>query len=105
MDAQTNLLIISDDFTLYETIKKASVAVDFSLYFSQTGDDFLSIARDHGVRVALVDAGDSLAAALIALKKLKKFDPLIDVLIGVTERVRPYPHETHINILSAVEVP
>ena len=82
MDAQTNLLIISDDFTLYETIKKASVAVDFSLYFSQTGDDFLSIARDHGVRVALVDAGDSLAAALIALKKLKKFDPLIDVLIG-----------------------
>jgi DNA-binding NtrC family response regulator len=82
MDAQTNLLIISDDFALYETIKKASVAVDFSLYFSQTGDDFLAIVRDHGVRVVLVDAGDSLAAALIALKKLKKFDPLIDVLIG-----------------------
>src|SRR5512135_3004502 len=82
MDSQTNLLIISDDFTLYETIKKASVAVDFSLYFSQTGDDFLAIVRDHGIRVVLVDAGDSLAAALIALKKLKKFDPLLDVLIG-----------------------
>ncbi len=82
MDAQTNLLIISDDFSLYETIKKASVAVDFSLYFSQMGDDFLAIVRDHGIRVVLVDAGDALAAALIALKKLKKFDPLIDVLIG-----------------------
>jgi DNA-binding NtrC family response regulator len=82
MDAQTNLLIISDDFSLYETIKKASVAVDFNLYFSQTNDDYLSIVRGNGIRVALVDSGDSIAGALVALKKLKKFDPLIDVLIG-----------------------
>jgi DNA-binding NtrC family response regulator len=82
MDAQTNLLIISDDFALYETIKKASVAVDFSLYFSQTDDDFLAIVRENKIRVVLVDSGDSIAAALVALKKLKKFDPLIDVLIG-----------------------
>jgi DNA-binding NtrC family response regulator len=82
MDSQTNLLIISDDFALYETIKKASVAVDFSLFFSQTDDDYLTIVRENGIRVALVDAGDSIAAALMALKKLKKFDPMIDVLIG-----------------------
>jgi DNA-binding NtrC family response regulator len=82
MDAPNNLLIISDDFSLYETIKKASVAVDFSLYFSQSDDDFLKVVRENGIRVALVDSGDSIAAALIALKKLKKFDPLIDVLIG-----------------------
>jgi DNA-binding NtrC family response regulator len=82
MDTPNNLLIISDDFSLYETIKKASVAVDFSLYFSQADDDFLGVVRDNGIRVALVDSGDSIAGALIALKKLKKFDPLIDVLIG-----------------------
>ncbi|MGZ4886530.1 MAG: sigma 54-interacting transcriptional regulator, partial [Candidatus Aminicenantales bacterium] len=82
MDAPNNLLIISDDFSLYETIKKASVAVDFSLYFSQSDDDFLKVVRENGIRVALVDSGDSIAAALIALKKLKKFDPLTDVLIG-----------------------
>ena len=82
MDAPNNLLIISDDFSLYETIKKASVAVDFSLYFAQSDDDFLNVVRENGIRVALVDSADSIAAALIALKKLKKFDPLIDVLIG-----------------------
>jgi len=82
MDAPNNLLIISDDFSLYETIKRASVAVDFSLYFSQADDDFLKVVRENGIRVALVDSGDSIAAALIALKKLKKFDPLVDVLIG-----------------------
>jgi DNA-binding NtrC family response regulator len=82
MDEQTNLLIVSDDFSLYETIKKASVAVDFNLYFSQTDDDFLAIVRDNRIRVVLVDSGDSIAAGLVALKKLKKFDPLLDVLIG-----------------------
>jgi DNA-binding NtrC family response regulator len=82
MDAQTNLLIISDDFALYETIKRASVTGDFNLFFSQTNDDYLAIARGNGIRVALVDSGDSIADALVALKKLKKFDALIDVLIG-----------------------
>jgi DNA-binding NtrC family response regulator len=82
MDAQINLLIVSDDFSLYETIKKASVPVDFNLYFSQTEDDYLAIARENRIRVALIDSGDSIAAALMVLKKLKKFDPLIDVLIG-----------------------
>jgi DNA-binding NtrC family response regulator len=82
MDAQTNLLIISDDFSLYETIKRASVSGDFNLFFSQTNDDYLAIARGNGIRVALVDSGDSIAGALVALKKLKKFDALIDVLIG-----------------------
>jgi DNA-binding NtrC family response regulator len=82
MDEETNLLIVSDDFSLYETIKKASVAVDFNLYFSQTDDDYLAIVRDNRIRVVLVDSGDSIAAGLVALKKLKKFDPLLDVLIG-----------------------
>ncbi|MEN6312298.1 MAG: sigma-54 dependent transcriptional regulator [Acidobacteriota bacterium] len=82
MDAQTNLLIISDDFSLYETIKRASVAGDFSLFFSQTNDDYLGIVRDNAIRVTLVDSGDSIAGALMVLKKLKKFDPLLDVLIG-----------------------
>jgi DNA-binding NtrC family response regulator len=82
MNSQTNLLVISDDFSLYETIKRASVAVDFNLYFSQTNDDYLAIVRGNGIRVALVDSGDSIAGALVALKKLKRFDPMIDVLIG-----------------------
>lgn len=82
MEAQTNLLIISDDFSLYETVKKAPVGVDVSVYFSQTDDDYLAVVRDHGIRVALVDSGDSLAGALLILKKLKKFDALIDVLVG-----------------------
>lgn len=82
MEAQTNLLIISDDFSLYETIKKAPVAVDFNVFFSQTEDDYLAVVRENGIRVVLVDSGDSLAAGLLVMKKIKKADALVDVLVG-----------------------
>jgi len=82
MDAQTNLLIISDDFSLYETVKKAPVAADFNVFFAQTGDACLDIIRENGIRVVLVDAGDSPAAGLQIMRKIKKADALVDVLIG-----------------------
>jgi DNA-binding NtrC family response regulator len=82
MDLQTNLLIISDDFKLYDIIKKASLSQDFSLFFSQSDEDYLAVVRENGIRVALIDSEDSVAPALPILKKLKKFDALIDVLIA-----------------------
>jgi DNA-binding NtrC family response regulator len=82
MDAQTNWLIISDDFSLYEAFKNTSAAGDFNLYFVQSEDDYLSVVRDNGIRVVLVDSTDSIAPALLTMKKIKKFDTLIDVLIG-----------------------
>ncbi|MGZ5495291.1 MAG: sigma 54-interacting transcriptional regulator [Candidatus Aminicenantales bacterium] len=82
MDAQTNLLIISDDFSLYETVKKAPVAVDFNVFFSQTDDEYLDVIRENGIRIVLVDCSDSLAAGLVIMKKIKKADALVDVLVG-----------------------
>ncbi len=78
MDDQTNFLIISDEFSVYDVIKRASVSGNFSLFFSQTDDDYLAIVRENGIRVALVDSGDSVASTLPILKKLRKFDPLMD---------------------------
>lgn len=82
MDAPINLLIISDDFPLYESVKKAPVAADFNVFFAQTGDAYLDVIRDNGIRVVLVDAGDSAAAGLLIMRKIKKTDALVDVLVG-----------------------
>ncbi|HSB35830.1 MAG TPA: sigma-54 dependent transcriptional regulator, partial [Thermoanaerobaculia bacterium] len=82
MDAQTNLLIISDDFSLYESVKRSPVGVDVNVFFAQLGDDYVDIVRENGIRVVLVDPGDSVAAGLVVLKKIKKADALVDVLIG-----------------------
>ncbi len=97
MNEPTNLLILSDDFTLYETFKKASAPGDFNLYFSQPGDDYLSVVRDHGIRVCLVDSGESVAPAIVALKKLKKSDALIDVIVGAA----PLEREAILDIVHA----
>jgi DNA-binding NtrC family response regulator len=97
MDAQTNLLVISDDFSLYESIKKAPVAADFNVFFSQTDDDYLAVVRDNGIRVVLVDAGEALAPGLLILKKIKKFDDLIDVLVGG----RPAGREAALDVVNA----
>lgn len=97
MEPQTNLLIISDDFSLYETVKKAPVAADFNVFFSQTDDDYLSVVRENGIRVVLVDSGDALAAGLLILKKIKKFDVLVDVLVGG----EPVGREAVLDVVSA----
>ena len=97
MDAQTNLLVISDDFKLYESIKKAPVAADFNVFFSQTDDDYLAVVRDNGIRVVLVDAGEALAPGLLILKKIKKFDAMIDVLVGG----RPAGREAALDVVNA----
>jgi DNA-binding NtrC family response regulator len=82
MDTQTNLLIISDDFSLYESVKKAPVAADFNVFFAQTEDAYLEIIRENGIRVVLVDCAGALAAGLLILKKIKKSDALVDVRVG-----------------------
>jgi two-component system, NtrC family, response regulator HydG len=82
MDAQTNLLIVSDDFSLYESVKRSPVGVDVNVFFAQLDDDYVEIVRDNGIRVVLADPGDSLAAGLVVLKKIKRSDALVDVLIG-----------------------
>jgi DNA-binding NtrC family response regulator len=82
MEAPTNLLIISDDFSLYESVKKSPMGVDVNVFFAQLEDDYLEIVRENAIRVALVDPGDSLAAGLMILKKIKRADNLVDVLIG-----------------------
>jgi DNA-binding NtrC family response regulator len=97
MEPQTNLLIISDDFSLYETVKKAPVAADFNVFFSQTDDDYIGVVRENGIRVVLVDSGDALAAGLLILKKIKKFDVLVDVLVGG----EPVGREAALDVVSA----
>jgi DNA-binding NtrC family response regulator len=82
MEAPTNLLIISDDFSLYESVKKSPMGVDVSVFFAQLEDDYLEIVRENAIRVVLVDPGDSLAAGLLIMKKIKRADALVDVLVG-----------------------
>ncbi len=78
MEYPTSLLIVSRDFAIYDAVKKTSLAGDFSLFFCQPDEDSLSIVRENGVRIALVDSSPDGQEAEGLLKKIKSFDPLIE---------------------------
>lgn len=81
MEPQTNLLIVSREFSLYSAVQKTSLAGDFSLFFCRPDENCLSIVRENAVRIVLVDSAEARQESESLLKKLKHFDSLIDVVI------------------------
>jgi DNA-binding NtrC family response regulator len=81
MEQQTSLLILSRDFSLFDTVKRSSLPGNFSLFFSQPDEDFLTIVRDSLVKIVLLDSPDPGEGPDSPLKMLKKFDPQIDVIL------------------------
>ncbi|MDH4196532.1 MAG: sigma-54 dependent transcriptional regulator [Candidatus Aminicenantes bacterium] len=82
MDTPTRLLVISRDSFLYQALKKALPTTDVSLLFCQAGEDFIRLIVDHEIRAVLVDAHGPPRGALPVLKRIKKHDSLIDVVVA-----------------------
>ena len=81
MELPTSLLVISRDFSIYDAVKRSSLPGDTSLFFCQPDEDIIAVVRDNGIRTALIDAPKAGPDAAPLLKKLKRHDPLIDVVI------------------------
>jgi DNA-binding NtrC family response regulator len=81
MEQPTSLLVVSRDFALYDAVKRSSLPGDTSLFFCQPDEDIVALVRENGVRVALLDAPKAAPEAAALLKKLKRFDPLIDIVV------------------------
>lgn len=76
-----NLLIISEDLSLYDSIKNSSLSANFNIYFCGTHEDIFSFIKDNNIKVIILDLEGIEKEGLSLLKKLKKFDPLVDVII------------------------
>jgi DNA-binding NtrC family response regulator len=81
MELPMSLLVVSRDFSLYDAVKRSSLPGNTSLFFCQPDEDLVAVVRDNGIRAALLDAPKAGPDAAPILKKLKRFDPLIDVVI------------------------
>jgi DNA-binding NtrC family response regulator len=90
MNSQIRLLVISRSGGLYQALRKALPPAEISLLSCQTGEDFLKLIVDHDVRAVLVDADGPPRGALPVLKKIKKHDALIDVIVAASA---PNPEE------------
>jgi DNA-binding NtrC family response regulator len=84
MDAPIRLLVISRRPGLYQALRKTLPPAEISLLASEPDADFLKPIVQHDVRTVLIDADGPPRGALPVLKKIKKCDALIDVIVAAT---------------------
>lgn len=77
----TNLLIIGEDLSLYDQIKNSPISINFNIFFCGTHEDIFSFIKNNSIKVIILDLEGMEREKLNLLKRLKKFDPLVDVII------------------------
>jgi len=81
MGSLENLLIIGKETSLYEMLEASPVAAAFKLHFCRVEQDILGFMKTHPMRIAILDSEDVPKDELALLRKLKKFDPLLYIIV------------------------
>jgi DNA-binding NtrC family response regulator len=81
MGSLENLLIIGKETSLYEMLEASPVAEAFKLHFCRVEQDILGFMKTHPMRIAILDSEDVPKDELALLRKLKKFDPLLYIIV------------------------
>lgn len=81
MDIMENLIVIGKDSSLYDLLKKSSLSEEFNINFCSQEEDIFSFIKNNQARIAIIDSEETPDKDLQLLKKLKKFDRLLNVII------------------------
>lgn len=96
MHSGLNLLLVGKDFSLYDSIKKSTLASCWNILFARAEEDILSSAKRHNIHVVILEIKKNKKEAFILLKRLKKFDSLLDVIIAG----EPLSHEDAMDLIN-----
>jgi DNA-binding NtrC family response regulator len=80
MSLMVNILIIGDDSHLYDQLKNSYISKSSKFSFCSPQEDFLSIIKNKKIHAVILELKRSTNERMIFLKKLKQFDPLLDVI-------------------------
>ena len=81
MDATENLLIISGNRSLFDVLEKSPVASEFHLFYCGLNEDITAFLRENAIRFAVLAGSDEAPPDAEIVVALKKFDPLLNVLV------------------------
>lgn len=79
-----NILIIDEDPSLHDLIKQSSIASFCNIYFPNDYEDYEELfifIKDNNIHVIIADLDRNKKERLSLLKKTKKFDPLLDMIM------------------------
>jgi len=79
-----NILIIDEDPSLHDLIKQSSIASFCNIYLPNDYEDYEELfifIKDNNIHVIIADLDRNKKERLILLKKIKTFDPLLDMIM------------------------
>ncbi len=80
MSFNVNILIIGDDSHLYDQLKNSYISESSSFSFCSPQEDYLSIIKSKEIHAVILELKRSKKERMIFLKKLKQFDPQLEVI-------------------------
>ena len=80
MSFNVNILIIGDHSHLYDQLKNSYISESSSFSFCSPQEDYLSIIKNKKIHSVILELKRSKKARMIFLKKLKQFDPQLEVI-------------------------
>lgn len=80
MSFMVNILIIGDDSHLYDQLKNSYISKSSNFSFCSPQKDFLSIIKNKKIHAVILELKRRKNERMVFLKKLKQFDPLLDVI-------------------------
>lgn len=82
METGINLLVSGEDSSLFDFLQNSpAFKSEFNAFFISDEGDVLSFIKDNRIRIILVDRDDPSDKELHLLRRIKRFDPLLDVII------------------------
>jgi DNA-binding NtrC family response regulator len=81
MNLIINLLVLSEDSALCDMIKKSSLPRKCVIYFYSVEQDLYSLLEYNDIHVAIADFDQKKSKGLDLLKRIKQYDPLVDVIM------------------------
>ncbi len=81
MDTVFSFLIIGENPSIYDQLRKANLSPDIRLFFCGRGENVTGFVQTNEIRSILLDAGEGPEECRGLIRELKTFDPLLQVAV------------------------
>jgi len=81
MQIQIRLLLLIEDFSLYDLLMKSSIADNCEVFFLEKIEDASTSIKANNINVVIIDIDRNKGERFDLLRNLKKFDRLLNVII------------------------
>lgn len=81
MELKANVLIVSEESSLYDKLKSSSIKNICTLYFCKKQENLFSLIKNNNIQIVIMTSDEDESWEFKLLKMIKTFDPMIDVVI------------------------